>query len=54
MEDQIMSREEIKEIVAEVINRLADDPGEAPRPACIFNDSGPCDVTTDYGINEES
>lgn len=50
-----MSREELKEIVVQVIRRLSGAEGpEAPRPACIFSDNPhPCDVTTDYGINEE-
>lgn len=48
-----MSREELKEIVIEVMEKLA-DPCEAPLPACVFSDNpNPCDVTTFYAVGEE-
>ena len=47
-----MTRDELKEIIARVIQRINDE--EAPKPACLFGDEGvPCDATTLYGIGEE-
>ena len=50
-----MTREELKEIIHAVIDRLAEPAdGEAPQPACIFGDDPtPCDVTTEYAVGEE-
>ena len=49
-----MNREELKEIIARVIERINDE--ETPAPACLFGDvepPPPCDYTTFYGIGEE-
>ena len=47
-----MTREELKEIIARVIEQVQDD--EAPKPACLFGDEpDPCDMTTFYGVGEE-
>ena len=47
-----MTREELKEIIARVIERINDE--AAPRPACLFGDEvNPCDMTTFYGLGEE-
>ncbi len=51
-----MSRDELKEIILRVIDRLQQGQEEgAPTPACIFRDNGgePCDTTTRYAIDEE-
>jgi hypothetical protein len=46
-----MNREELKEIIGRIVEKLEE---EAPRPACIFGDSGgDCDMTTRYAIGEE-
>jgi hypothetical protein len=47
-----MSRDELKEIVRRVIERIV-EVTEAPGAACIFSDD-PCDITSAYSINEES
>ena len=47
----LVNRAELKEIIARVIERMAKD--DAPRPACVFNDS-PCDVSTEYAVGEEA
>lgn len=48
-----MTREELKEILSRIIDKLQEPAREdAPPPACIFNDA-PCDVTTRYAVNEE-
>ena len=47
-----MSREELKDIVVQVIRQLEDEEREAPTPACLFTDN-PCDATTKYNIGEE-
>jgi hypothetical protein len=41
-----MSREDLKDIIARVLDRLA------PTPACVYGDA-PCDATTRYAIGEE-
>ena len=46
-----MTREELKEIIARVIERIQDE--ETPKPACLFGDWPDCDATTDYGIGED-
>jgi hypothetical protein len=58
-----VSREELKEVIVTVINKLTAGT-DAPHSACIFNDNcdvvlkygipDPCDATTKYGINEEA
>ncbi len=52
-----MTREELKEIIRTAL-KIAQEKQRAPRSACIFSDdtddTNPCDVTTFYGINEES
>ena len=49
-----MSREEMKELIVQVIQKLEDDTSEAPAPACLFSDNpDPCDMTTRYAIGEE-
>ena len=46
-----MSRDELKEIVIRIIERVIDE--QSPGAACIFSDT-PCDgVTTYYGVGEE-
>jgi hypothetical protein len=47
-----MSREDLKDIIARVVDRLQT---EAPKPACIFGDNcdNSCDVTTYYAVGEE-
>ncbi len=48
-----MTKEELKEIICAVIERMQDQADEAaPEPACIFGDD-PCDVTTFYAVGEE-
>ena len=47
-----MNREDLREIIARVIERIEDE--EAPKPACFFGDDGECDATTRYAIGEES
>jgi hypothetical protein len=48
-----MSRNELKEIIVKVIEKMQreKDEGDAPTPACLFGDN--CDATTKYGMNEE-
>ena len=49
-----MERTELKEIIQRVLARLSsEEAGDAPRPACMFNDV-PCDATTDYSVGEEA
>ncbi len=49
-----MTREELKEIIRRVFERLQEEPEDAPAPACIFKDQpDPCDVTTYYAVGEE-
>ncbi len=45
-----MSREDLKDIIRRVLDRLQD---ESPTPACLFGDSE-CDMTTKYAVNEEA
>ena len=47
-----MTREELKEIIARVIERVENDE-EAPKPACIFGDVPDCDYSTEYAVGEE-
>ena len=48
-----MTREELKEIINRVIDRIQDE-REGPKPACLFGDEGePCDYTTEYAVGEE-
>ena len=48
-----MTREELKEIIARVIERIEND-DDAPTPACLFGDwEEPCDGTTEYAVGEE-
>lgn len=50
-----MSRQEMKDLILEVIGRLESDEAEAPAPACFFGDNpDPCDMTTRYAIGEEA
>ncbi|MCU0692086.1 MAG: hypothetical protein MUF54_11850 [Polyangiaceae bacterium] len=48
-----MSREDLKDIIARVVDRLQT---EAPKPACLMGDGcdNPCDTTTRYAIGEEA
>ena len=46
-----MTREELKEIIARVIERIEGE--ESPQPACIFGDLPDCDYTTEYAVGEE-
>ena len=49
-----MTRPELKEIIARIIKKLQKEGKEdGPKPACLFGDADPCDVTTKYGIGEE-
>ncbi len=51
-----MDREDLKEIILNVLNRLREpQPDGGPAPACLFGDDGgdPCDSTTRYAIDEE-
>ena len=45
-----MTREDLKEIITRVLERIQDDE-EAPKPACLFGDT--CDATTRYAVGEE-
>lgn len=50
-----MSRNDLKEIIARVVERLAED---TPKPACLYSDSScdtcdGCDMTTRYAVGEE-
>ena len=48
-----MNREELKEIITRVIERIQGDE-EAPKPACLFGDgTTPCDATSRYAVGEE-
>lgn len=46
-----MSREELKEIILNVLKTIEDEEAEAPVPACFHGDN--CDATTKYAIGEE-
>ena len=48
-----MTREDLKEIIARVLDRIQDNE-EAPKPACLFGDGTvPCDATSRYSVGEE-
>lgn len=47
-----MDRSELKEIIRRVIERVQQEELQSPQPGCTFNDN--CDVTTKYGVSEES
>ena len=47
-----MNRNELKEIIIRVIDRMGETEDETPELGCLFGD-GNCDATTKYGINEE-
>jgi hypothetical protein len=49
-----MSRNELKEMIIRVIDRMSETDEETPAEGCVFGDSGNCDVTTKYAINEEN
>ena len=51
-----MSRDELKEIIVRVIDRMGGDEAcEAPVAGCIYKDAPePCDATSYYAIGEES
>lgn len=51
-----MSRDEMKEILGRIIEKLRKCTEEAPTPACIFEDNpcDQCDITTFYGVGEEN
>ncbi len=48
-----MNREELKEILERIVNKMED----APQTGCIFGDGGcdenTCDLTTFYAVGEE-
>ncbi len=49
-----MTREDLREIIARVIEQLRGDADGAPTTACVFGDDcDTCDATTKYGIDEE-
>ena len=51
-----MDREELKEIIHSILDKLKNVKQEAPKAACFFRDDtgdSPCDVTTRYAIGEE-
>ena len=51
-----MSRDDLKEIIVRVIERMDDGSAEAPATGCFFHDKpapDPCDVTTFYAVGEE-
>lgn len=53
VEEDPMNREDLKDLIRRVIERLGDtDKDNAPRPACFYGDQ--CDATTKYGISEEA
>lgn len=47
-----MNREDLKEIIRRVLEKMQGQADESPTLACIFNDM-PCDVTTEYAVGEE-
>jgi len=47
-----MDRNELKEIIVRVIEKIAKEEEQAPAAACLFYDN-PCDATTRYAVGEE-
>ena len=53
-----MTREDLKEVISRVIERMSDEQQCTPTPGCIYSDApqcgdNSCDVTTYYAVGEE-